>query len=190
MNKNIEIISDHGGNPIIQNISSSDKSRLNASALTFSVRLDRNVSAMCRTCEVLGLQNYITIGDHRVDMRAAVGTHNYLNFIKYKCDVDNEEEMGVIFESIMKEYSMIPVFIEQGGEDLSSIDWKEYNDDHICFILGSEASGIPDYILRLKEKYKNSKIVSINQLGHGRSLNVGTSCGIVLYKYMESKCGG
>ena len=109
-----------------------------------------------------------------------------MDFKKYKCDIENEEMMKKQFETILKEKNMIPMFIEQGGENVSDIDWKEYQNDHVCFVLGSEAIGIPDYILNLKKKYSKSKIISIPQLGHGRSLNVATSCGIVLYKYMES----
>lgn len=174
---------DNDNRVFTQILALSNERRINASALTIAVKSDRNVGAMCRTCEIMGMRNYITLGDNHIDMRSAVGSHNYLNFEKYKCDIENKNEVNTMFDSCMTKYNMVPVFVEQGGVLLSKVDWKNYADKHICFILGSEDNGVPQTILNQKDRYPGSIIVSIEQQGVMRSLNVSIACGIILYEY-------
>lgn len=66
---------------------------------------------------------------------------------------------------------------------LSQVDWNIYKDKHLCFILGSEDNGVPQSIINQIERYPGSIVVSIEQIGVMRSLNVSIACGIVLYEY-------
>lgn len=88
---------------------------------------------MCRTCEIMGMCDYITLGENKIDMRPSLGSHNYLNFKKYKCDLENEKGMKDKFDFCMSKYQMVPIFIEQGGVSLSQVDWNHYQNDHLCF---------------------------------------------------------
>jgi tRNA G18 (ribose-2'-O)-methylase SpoU len=170
-------------NAFVQLLKISNERRINASVLTVAIKYDRNVSAMCRTCEIFGMRDYITLGDNHIDMRSSVGSHNYLNFIKCKCDIGNQEEVNSAFDLYMRKYNMTPIFVEQGGTNLSEVNWTKYFDKHICFVLGAEDEGVPESILNQKDRYEDSIIVSIEQQGIMRSLNVSIACGIILYNY-------
>lgn len=105
-NKAQNINDNENGGVFVQILQISNERRINASVLTVAVKSDRNIGAMCRTCEIMG--------DNHIDMRSSVGSHNYLNFEKYKCDIYNETEVNTAFDSCMTKYQMNPVFIEQG----------------------------------------------------------------------------
>ena len=77
----LKLIVEHESTQLETILRISKERRINASALTVGVKMDRNVSAICRTCEIFGMRDYITFGDNKLDMRAAVGSHNYLRLI-------------------------------------------------------------------------------------------------------------
>jgi tRNA G18 (ribose-2'-O)-methylase SpoU len=162
----------------ILNISKSK--RIPCSVLTLGVKGNRNIGNMCRTAEIFGLSNFITIGSTNLDMRSAVGSHNYLNLDKIKCTLTDPNDVENCFNQIIQKYNMIPIFVEQGGIDFFDVDWTQYKNQHICYVLGSEDSGIPQNILDMKKKYKKSLIISIKQQGIGRSLNVCNACAIII----------
>jgi tRNA G18 (ribose-2'-O)-methylase SpoU len=182
----LEISSNNGESKYLQLLNVTKEKRLPVSMMTVSVKQDRNVAAMARTAEIMGLSNYFTIGHNRVDLRSSQGAHHYLNFERMKCDFDsNENEASISFNVCMKRHDMIPIFVEQGGEMLSDIRWDDFKGMHLCFIFGSESSGIPEILLNQQKRYPNARRISIEQFGVGRSLNVSVACGIVLYDYIK-----
>jgi len=110
IDEQLKITTSNGTNNFEELIQISNQRRINASMLALSIKSDRNISAMCRTAEIFGMRDFITFGDHHVDMRAALGSHNYLNFIKWKCDVEDNNDVDHQFDNCMRQFDMISIF--------------------------------------------------------------------------------
>lgn len=180
------VISELQDKPLSEIVLESRRRRNNASVLTWNVKTDRNVGVICRTAEIMGIEHFFTLGFPRIDTRSAVGSQNYLTLIKKDCLTISDQEES--FQQILDEYNFIPIFVEQGGTSLNQVDWNQFSNDRLLFIFGSEADGIPLTILeRAKAYHARSMIVSIEQQGVGRSLNVGAASAIVLYHFNNFK---
>ena len=141
------------------------------------------------------------VGRNKTDRRSYVGVEKYFSIYKvdaglsvHRVDADLPDlqvDVGVI-RGIFLENNLVPIFIEQGGDTLGSFDWKETfqiiaaNDCRPIFVFGNEGIGIQDDILALRDEFEGSKIVSINQIGVTRSLNVATAAGITLHHFSSA----
>lgn len=132
---------------------------------------DLNISNMIRSAVVFGAKEFIIIGKKRFDRRGCVGAQNYIDIVYYE---DQTEALQLIMESYQ------PVFIEQGGEDICSVDFYG-STKNPCLIFGSESEGLPKEYLEYA-KTSAIPVVSIDQIGILRSLNVATAAGIAMWK--------
>lgn len=114
-----------------------------------------------------------------MDRCGTVGTHHYtdLNHIK--------TEEAFVEYCIHNEYNLISVEnnIPKYNDKTISIynQWVFCGVDKPMFVFGEEKSGLSDYILDNSEF-----IVTIPAFGSVRSLNVGTTSGIIMSYYRNS----
>lgn len=146
-----------------------------ASAMTH-VTGDFNLSTLIRNSNFFGYDKVFYVGGSKnYDRRGTVGTHNYINvnFIK------TEEEF--INLAVNNNYTIIS--IENNINYPSSNLYQFFNNIDLStfkplFIFGEEKMGISDFILS-----NSHHILQIHGNGTVRSLNVGTTSGIVLSYY-------
>jgi tRNA G18 (ribose-2'-O)-methylase SpoU len=162
------------------------KDRLPFDACFLNLTSDLNVSASIRTLHLLGVDTIYILGKKKLDRRALVGAEFYSNLkflggLQYD-DFSIDENVFLNMLSIHEDY--FPIFVEMGGLNLTSIDWKNIlqKDAKTLYrpflIYGNENRGIGENILKLCEKLPRSIIVSIPMLGVLRSLNVSVSVAI------------
>lgn len=137
------------------------------SLMIYNCHGDFNVGALSRTGCCLGASAVYTVGRRKLDRRTLVGSQNYMSF--KRLDALNPDPV-----TWFKEHNMFPVFIEQGGTDISECDfrtlWKR--PEMPCLVVGSECDGLPESFIR---SFPNSPRLSIGQPGVIRSLNVGSA---------------
>jgi tRNA G18 (ribose-2'-O)-methylase SpoU len=134
---------------------------------------DFNLSTVVRNANFFGFREVFYIGGKRGwDRRGAVGTHNYTPVIH--C-LNEWEFFGMIHEKY------VPIGIECNVNypmiDVCDFDWPL----NPVMIFGEEQSGLSDSVLS-----RCKSIVTITPHGSVRSLNVGTSSGIVFNHYANS----
>jgi len=135
-----------------------------------NTRFSMNAAMIARTIAVLGLQKLHIIGPKACDMRSSVGAQHYIELVK----------PGNISPSYFIEQGLYPILVEQGGEPLEDFNFKALirEGQHICFIMGSESTGLPEEYLM--QKFPR---ITISQYGLIRSLNVQTAASIVMYEF-------
>lgn len=138
---------------------------------------DLNIGTVIRSSHLFGAEKVIVFGRRRIDNRGLVGAANYTDVEKVyglKDDGSNDVDPSKFLDFCL-ENSVIPVFVEQGGDNVFEFDWKELWDFCVKFkmkpmlVLGTENSGIPQEILDLNII---RSVVSIPQTGVIRSHNV------------------
>ena len=126
---------------------------------------DFNISTFIRNGNAFGVERIFYWGKRQWDRRGAVGSHNYKQLDHLKSE-DN-------IHSLREQYRFVAV------ENNISYPCKELNSfqpqENDLYIFGEESKGIEDWILNICDDY-----VYIPQFGSVRSLNVGTSSGIVM----------
>ena len=153
----------------------SENNQSNYSIATFNVKGDLNLGAIIRTSLYFNCKKLYYFRDKKFDRRYCVGSQNYIPL----------QYVSTSFEEWVKEYSIYPIFIEQGGVPLSTTVLKEQyiksksaeNDKEFCLIFGNETNGISKDIMR---GYPIISIPAFNVCP--RSLSVSMTVGIVLYE--------
>ena len=135
-----------------------------------NTRFTMNAAMIARTIAVLGLQKLHIIGPKACDMRSSVGSQHYIELVK----------PGDVSPTYFTELGLYPILVEQGGYPLEEFNFKTLIRErkHICFIMGSESTGLP-------AEYLSTKFpkITISQYGLVRSLNVQTAASIVMYEF-------
>lgn len=132
---------------------------------------DFNIATLVRNANAFNMKAVHMVGRKQWDRRGAVGTYHYTP-VHYHTDAER------FYESLHKEGVPVIVFDNvEGAEPLPSFVWPE---GRIAVVFGQESIGVSNLAL----KYA-THVVEIPQRGSVRSLNVGTSSGIVLYDYMS-----
>lgn len=129
------------------------------------IKGDFNISTFIRNGNAFGVERIYYWGKKQWDRRGAVGSHNY----KQLDHLSSKEEIL----SLKDKYRFVAIEnnVNYPSESLDSFI-PEKND---IYIFGEESSGIEDWLLNTCDKY-----VHINQWGSVRSLNVGTTSGIIM----------
>ncbi len=141
---------------------------------------DLNVGNIVRSSVIFGAEAVFILGRTKLDKRSTVGAENYIPI--YREDMllnDTEVDFDKVIAFIAGK-GWQPVFVEKDyrGIHYSQIPWNY----RPCFIFGNEGMGIPVEVL---DKYKTVPIVSVNQPGVMRSLNVSVAAGIILNNFSE-----
>jgi tRNA G18 (ribose-2'-O)-methylase SpoU len=133
---------------------------------------DFNIATLVRNANAFKARKVWLTGNKRWDRRGAVGTHNYT-------PVEHVSNAESFYKKTSKNRSLIVIDNIESSVDLFSFTWPT---GPVSLVFGQESIGVSNLVL----KYAHS-VVSIPQQGSVRSLNVGTSSGILLYEFMRFK---
>lgn len=146
------------------------------SVAAFNLSGGLNLGNMIRTAVIFGVKKFYVVGKKRYDRRSTVGAHNYIDIEFIEKDIHDDQEY--ILDKISEEYR--PTIIEHGGVDIDSENF--FYKEPRCFIFGEESIGIPDSFTKLATSSYRAEVMSIDQIGVLRSLNVSSAAAIVMYK--------
>lgn len=146
-----------------------------------NIRSAHNVGAMFRTAEAIGIDHIVVSGysasptdrfgreDTKVT-KAAVNAHELISWVR----IDDVHEYLVKLLACGTQL----VAIEQHP---TSQDYKTYAPpEDIAIVMGNEVTGVEPEILELCDT-----ILELPMYGEKESLNVATTCGIVLYRLFD-----
>jgi len=151
-----------------------DKS-IPASVAMINIGGDFNLSTMVRNANFFGFRSVHYVGKKRWDKRGSVGTHHYTPMYYHKTEEDfikSHSSSGrtlIAIENNIPEYKDITF-------DPYTFDFS--NIDEPIFIFGEENSGLSEKILM-----SCTCVLTIPTYGSVRSLNVGTTSGIIMSIY-------
>lgn len=146
---------------------------IDASVGMINIEGDFNLSTMVRNANFFGFRDVHYVGRKRWDKRGSVGTYHYTPMIHY-----NDESS---FISQCSGRTIIGVENNIPQYSYKTFDLFDYNFDNNVepiFLFGEENRGLSDTVLD-----RCDIILTINNHGSVRSLNVGTTSGVVMGIY-------
>ncbi len=154
---------------------------IDAGVAMMHVNGDFNLSTLVRNANFFGFKEAFYVGGSKQwDRRGTVGTHHYtdLKHIKTEEDFidyikDNEYTLIAVENNIPKYSDKTVSIFNQWA--FTGVDKPI---DKPMFVFGEEKSGLSDYMLDNAET-----VITIPAFGSVRSLNVGTTSGIVMSFY-------
>jgi tRNA G18 (ribose-2'-O)-methylase SpoU len=149
------------------------KNSISASVAMINISGDFNLSTMIRNANFFGFRSVHYVGKKKWDKRGSVGTHHYTPIYHHK----DEQSFLLQFSgrSIIAIENNIPEYTDK------TVNLFDYNfEDSIdpIFVFGEESKGLSNLILD-----RSNIILTIPNYGSVRSLNVGTTSGIVMGIY-------
>jgi tRNA G18 (ribose-2'-O)-methylase SpoU len=148
-------------------------SSIPASVAMVNINGDFNLSTMVRNANFFGFRSVHYIGKKKWDKRGSVGTHHYTPIYFHK------DEPAFLLQlsgrTIIAIENNIPEYTDK------TVNLFDYNfEDSIdpIFVFGEESKGLSNLILD-----RSNIILTIPNYGSVRSLNVGTTSGIVMGIY-------
>jgi tRNA G18 (ribose-2'-O)-methylase SpoU len=151
------------------------KNSIPASVAMINIGGDFNLSTMVRNANFFGFRSVHYVGKKKWDKRGSVGTHHYTSMYYHKTEEDfikSHSSSGrtlIAIENNIPEYKDITF-------DPFSFDFS--NIDEPIFIFGEENAGLSETVLMAC-----SCVLTIPTYGSVRSLNVGTTSGIIMSIY-------
>ncbi len=148
------------------------------SILTDNITLSKNIGALFRLCDALGVEHLYLTGDSAITSDA--------KFTK----VSRSTERSVAFSAEQDAFSVIETLKENGYTIISlelttqSINIRDFDfsiAEKICLILGNEARGVDDQLLAMSDH-----CVHIPMLGMNSSMNVICAASIALFEITQS----
>lgn len=146
-----------------------------ASVAMINIGGDFNLSTMVRNANFFGFRSVHYVGKKKWDKRGSVGTHNYTPMYHYKTEEEFIEAHSVTNRPLIAIENNIPQFSDI-TYNLFNFDFS--NIDEPIFVFGEENAGLSETILMA-----TTCILTIPNYGSVRSLNVGTTSGIVMGVY-------
>ena len=172
------------------------------SILCLNVTSDVNLGNMIRTACLLGCRTFYTAGRKRWDRRGSVGANHYIDVVHipnmYDILIDTHHPLECscgtckricndVLLQFIEDGRFTPCFIEQGGTSILDPSWK-HAIQRPLFIYGNETHGIPwGTIEFIKNKVRDTRVLSIPQVGVMRSHNVTTACTLTLWEYARGQ---
>ncbi len=148
-------------------------SSIPASVAMVNINGDFNLSTMVRNANFFGFRSVHYIGKKKWDKRGSVGTHHYTPMYFHK------DEQSFISQccgrTIIAIENNIPEYIHK---TVNLFDYQYHDTTEPIFLFGEENRGLSDFILS-----RSDIILTIPNYGSVRSLNVGTTSGIVMGIY-------
>ena len=149
------------------------KNSIPASVAMVNVNGDFNLSTMVRNANFFGFRSVHYIGKKKWDKRGSVGTHHYTQMYHHK---DEESFLLRLYgRTIIAIENNIPEY-ENKILNLFNYNFEDAVDP--IFVFGEESKGLSDLVLD-----RSNVILTIPNYGSVRSLNVGTTSGIVMGVY-------
>ncbi|MCL2869860.1 rRNA methyltransferase [Candidatus Saccharibacteria bacterium] len=148
-----------------------DKTRIPLQIAVENIEHDFNAGTIVRNSNAFNAAAVHIIGRKHYNRRGAMCTDKYLHI--------NYWETVSAFQDFVRKAGVRVVAIENNVPGVKPL--KLYNFKHqTLLVFGSENSGISSELLALADD-----IVSIEQLGSTRSVNVGVASGIAMYEYVR-----
>ena len=149
------------------------KNSIPASVAMMNIGGDFNLSTMIRNANFFGFSSVHYVGKKKWDKRGSVGTHHYTPVYHHKDESSFISQLSgrsiVAIENNIPEYS---------HKTHNLFHYRFDNITQPIFLFGEENRGLSDFILD-----KSDIILTIPNYGSVRSLNVGTTSGIVMGLY-------
>lgn len=146
---------------------------LPASVAMMNISGDFNLSTMVRNANFFGFRSVHYVGKKKWDKRGSVGTHHYTPMYYHKSEPSFIAQCSgrtiIAIENNIPHYS---------HKTINLFDYQFDNTIQPIFLFGEENNGLSDFILD-----KSNVILTIPNYGSVRSLNVGTTSGIVMGLY-------
>jgi len=134
---------------------------------------DFNISTLIRNANAFNAKEVFYFGKKRFDRRGTVGSHHYIHFTHLQRDISE-------LVDLKSEYALVGIENNiPNTKKLGKFDWAELPKPPL-FIFGEEGIGITKETLSIVDV-----CVEIPQYGSVRSLNVGTSSGIIMYDFVQ-----
>tara|TARA_R110000824_G_scaffold2936_10_gene13422 strand:- start:40886 stop:41524 length:639 start_codon:yes stop_codon:yes gene_type:complete len=134
---------------------------------------DFNIATLIRNANAFNVEKVYYLGKRKIDRRGTVGSHHYIDIVHVDGDISKLVELK-------KQYTFVAIDNNIPNTDkLSEFYWKKLEKPPLVF-FGEEGYGLTQETLNLCD-YR----IEIEQYGSVRSLNVGTSSGLVLYELSQ-----
>lgn len=144
------------------------------------VRSLYNIGAMFRTCSFFNITNLILVGysGKKNNLRGEVVLHEQIH--KTALGSENDLNITMLENSLAlvefaKSNNLQLFSVEQSKNAIKLSDWIPK--DNCILTFGNEVTGVSETVLN-----NSHEIIEIERLGKHHSLNVTTSCGIILSK--------
>jgi tRNA G18 (ribose-2'-O)-methylase SpoU len=149
------------------------KNTMPASVAMVNIEGDFNLSTMVRNANFFGFRSVHYIGKKKWDKRGSVGTHHYTPMYYHKDEASFISQFHT--RTIVAIENNIPNYT---NKTVNLFDCSFYSLSEPIFLFGEENRGLSDFVLD-----RSDIILSIPNYGSVRSLNVGTTSGIVMGLY-------
>ena len=146
-----------------------------ASVAMINIGGDFNLSTMVRNANFFGFRSVHYVGKKRWDKRGSVGTYHYTPMYHHKTEEDFIKSHSSSGRTLIAIENNIPEYKDMTFDPFS-FDFSNIDDP--IFIFGEENSGLSEKILM-----SCSCVLTIPTYGSVRSLNVGTTSGIIMSIY-------
>ena len=134
---------------------------------------DFNISTLIRNANAFNVEKVYYLGKKKIDKRGCVGTHHYTDI----CHL-GEDVCELI--NLKDKYTFVAIDNNiPGTHKLHEFDWNMLEKPPLM-LFGEEGSGLTHETLKLAD-YR----IEIEQYGSVRSLNVGTSSGLLMYDFVR-----
>ncbi len=136
----------------------------------------RNISAICRTCDAVGVQFlhvvYRGVRPLALDKRTSAGSHRWLTVIQHPTVEDCLNELkGMGFR-------IYCTHVDSTAKDFTEVDYT----GKVAIVFGNEGHGVSEAARKLADE----RIV-IPQVGFVNSLNVAAAVAIILYEAFKQR---
>jgi len=135
---------------------------------------DFNISTLIRNANAFNAKKVYYLGKKKYDRRGTVGTHHYVDLVFLDGGIPELVDLKSVYTIIAIDNNV------PNTHKLGEFDWNMLEKPPLM-VFGEEGVGLTDEILKIAD-YN----VEITQHGSVRSLNVGTSSGILMYSFLQS----
>lgn len=133
---------------------------------------DFNISTLIRNANAFNAEKVYYLGKKRYDRRGTVGTHHYVDLAYLDNGISE-------LEKLKNKYTIVAIDNNiPNTTKLNQFDWLDLQKPPLM-LFGEEGVGLTEKAISIADY-----AVEIPQFGSVRSLNVGTSSGILMYDYM------
>lgn len=154
-------------------------SAIQAGVAMMHVSGDYNLSTLIRNANFFGYSEVCYVGIRNWDRRGSVGTHHYTDLQHYKTENDFLHYIRSNNYRLIAVENNIPQYSHKTLNLFAQTDYDVFGDKPM-FVFGEEKVGLSDNMLQ-----NSDCIVTIPAYGSVRSLNVGTTSGIVMAMYRK-----
>ena len=155
------------------------KEELERTAHPFAVCMEQwqgdfNIGTLIRNANAFNVEKVYYIGRKKYDRRGTVGTHHYVNLQYLDGGYDQ-------LQALSSRYTLVGIDnnVPEKTHKLGEFDWNMLSKPPLM-IFGEEGTGLTQRSIDMC-----TILVEIPQYGSVRSLNVGTSSGLLMHDYVR-----